>query len=243
MLFRSQSAVKTAQDKLDGLTTVQKTAHAKLTQANEAAAKAAQALKDAQAKVDQDNAEVDALVNAPKNAQEAAQALKDAQDQLAKDQAALKDAQAKADQANSEVEAAQKLVDNAQAALDQAVTHYNAVKAIQSAKSEQEVQDNDYHISGKDVVNGNGQVVPGRTYMGEQLVDPYGNVVPAGADVPMQTVVTTSTTSASQNRTSPQALPQTGDDEKSETAAVGLGISTLAAMFGLAGFKKREFHN
>ena len=240
-LTKAQSAVKEAQDKLAGLVTVQKTAHAKLTQANEAAAKTTQAVKDAQAKVDQDNAKVEALINAPKTAKDAAAALKAAQDKLATDQAALKDAQAKAAKAASDVEVAQQLVNDAQNALDQAVARYNTLKTIQDAKSEQEAQDNSYHISGTHVVDANGNVVPGWTYMGQQLVDPYGNVVPAGQTTPLQTVVTTSTSPVSSD--TQQALPQTGDDNKAEVAAAGLGISTLAAMFGLASFKKREFHN
>lgn len=241
-LTKAQQAVKDAQVKLDELSTAQKTAQAKLVKANEAATKAQKAVKDAQAKVDQDTTNLNALKNAPQTAKDAAQALKDAQDKLVKDQDTLKTAQAKLGHANDDLAAANKLVKDDQAALDQATSHYQALQAIQSAKSEQQVQDKDYHIAGQHVVDGNGQIVPGWTYMGEQLVDPYGNVVPAGAD-PMANTVVTSTTTTPTNDSSAQTLPQTGDGSKAEVAAAGLGLSTLAAMFGFTGSKKREYQN
>lgn len=242
-LTQAQQAVKDAQKKLDDLTAAQKMAETNLKAANEAAIKAQDALLAAQKTLKQDQNHLTALKNAPQAAKDAAKALADAKAKLDADTAALTKAQADAKVANANLDAAQKLVDQDEAALNQATAHYNALKAIQQQKSEEEARNNDYHIRGNHVVNQNGQVVPGWTYMGSQLVDPYGNVVPQAAAPASQTVVATKVSTVSGNSQAAQSdesLPQTGDAKDEAAAAAGIGISTLAAMFGLAGLKKRR---
>lgn len=245
-LTKAQQAVKDAQKKLDDLTAAQKTAETNLKAANEAAIKAQNALLAAQKTLKQDQDHLTALKNAPQAAKDAAKALVDAKAKLDADTAALTKAQADAKAADANLDAAQKLVDQDQATLDQATVHYNALKAIQQQKSKKEARNNDYHISGNHVVNQNGQVVPGWTYMGSQLVDPYGNVVPQAATPASQTVVATKVSTVSDNKqaaSSDESLPQTGDAKDEAAAAAGIGLSTLAAMFGLAGLKKRREYN
>lgn len=245
-LTKAQQAVKDAQKKLDDLTAAQKTAENNLKVANEAAIKAQDALLAAQKTLKQDQDHLTALKNAPQAAKDAAKALADAKAKLDADTAALTKAQADAKVADANLDAAQKLVDQDQAALDQTTTHYNALKAIQQQKSEEEARNNDYHISGNHVVNQNGQVVPGWTHMGSQLVDPYGNVVPQAATPTSQTVVATKVSTVSGNSqaaSSNESLPQTGDAKDEAAAAAGIGLSTLAVMFGLAGLKKRREYN
>lgn len=242
-LTKAQQAVKDAQKKLDDLTAAQKTAETNLKAANEAAIKAQDALLAAQKTLKQDQDHLTALKNAPQAAKDAAKTLADAKAKLDADTAALTKVQADAKVADANLDAAQKLVDQDQAALDQATAHYNALKAIQQQKSKEEARNNDYHISGNHVVNQNGQVVPGWTYMGSQLVDPYGNVVPQAATPASQTVVATKVSTVSDNKqaaSSDESLPQTGDVKGEAAAAAGIGLSTLAAMFGLAGLKKRR---
>lgn len=242
-LTKAQQAVKDAQKKLDDLTAAQKTAETNLKAANEAAIKAQDALLAAQKTLKQDQDYLTALKNAPQAAKDAAKALADAKAKLDADTAALTKAQADAKIADANLDAAQKLVDQDQAALGQATAHYNALKAIQQQKNKEEARNNDYHISGNHVVNQNGRVVPGWTYMGSQLVDPYGNVVPQAATPASQTVVATKVSTVSGNRqaaSSDKNLPQTGDAKDETVAAAGIGLSTLAAMFGLAGLKKRR---
>ena len=244
-LTKAQQAVKDAQKKLDDLTAAQKTAETNFKNANEAAIKAQDALLAAQKTLKQDQKHLTALKNAPQAAKDAAKALTDAKAKLDADTAALTKAQADAKVADANLDAAQKLVDQDQAALNQATVHYNALKAIQQQKSKEEARNNDYHISGNHVVNQNGQVVSGWTYMGSQLVDPYSNVVPQAATPASQTVVATKVSTVSDNRqttSSNESLPQTGDAKDEAAAAAGIGLSTLAAMFGLAGLKKRREH-
>ena len=260
----ARQAVKDAQKKLNDLATAQKTAEVALKAANKAAIKAQDALLAAQKKLKQDQDWLTTLKNAPQAAKDAAKALADAQAKLKTDQDALLKAQADAKVANANFATAQKLVDQDKAALNQATNHYNALKAIQRQKSEEEARNNDYHISGNHVVNQNGQQVHGWTYKGNQLVDPYGNTVSQTAALTSQSTklvptaaaltsqATTTTLQAiisgkasavpgnSQTTQSDETLPQTGDAKDEAAVAAGISLSTLATMLGFAGLKKHH---
>lgn len=255
-LNQAQQAVKDAQKKLNDLISAQKTAETNLKAANEAAAKAQNALLAAQEALKTDQDKLTALQNVSQTAKNAAKALSDAQTKLKADKDALIKTQADAKVADANLATAQKLVDQDKAALEQATNHYNALKAIQQQKSEEEARNNDYHISGNHIVNQNGQQVHGWAYKGNQLVDPYGNVVSQVATLNSQATTLTSqaTTSApqmvaakvanvavnAQTAQSDGKLPQTGGTKDEATAAAGIGLSTLATMLGFAGSKKRR---
>lgn len=227
-LTKAQNDLKDAQNKLNNLKDQQAKDQAV---AKDAQAKADQAdtdLKKAQDQLKNDQDKLSNLQKAQTNLDKANAALKAAQDQLATDQAALTKAQADAKTADDNLAAAQKAYDDAQAAYKKASNHQNADNIVNGKGT---VIDGNQGITSGDVTNGH--------YLVPKGVSPI-TIKPGQAATVNGNHVKIANGQSSNEIKSEKTLPQTGNQNDEAITAAGLGMATLAAMFGFAKVEKKE---
>lgn len=237
-----QAKIKAAQDALTKAQNDLKDVQTKLNNLKDQQTKDQAAAKDAQAKADQadadskkaqdqlknDQTKLSDLQNAQTNLDKANAALKAAQDQLTIDQAALTKAQADAKTADDNLAAAQKAYDDAQVAYKKASDHQNANNIVNGKGT---IIDGNQGITSGDVTNGH--------YMVPKGVSPT-TVKPGQVATINSNNVKIANSQSSNETKSEKTLPQTGNQNNETVASAGLGIATLAAMFGFVKVEKKK---